>query len=394
MKKLFMFALVATFALSLTGCEYDDSDLWTAVDDLEEQVAANAEDIAALSALIDALNQGKVITNVEYTDEGVVLTFSDDSTVVVRNGQDGQNGADGKDGQDGKDGVDGKDGQDGADGKDGKDGDSFFVSIEETDTTVIITLADGRVIILPKVEVRVLTFEDEDYAGTDDNAATYWTSLISDSEYGNGNGRYSWWDEGNTELMFAPSATALFPGYGGHALSCYVGDDLSQGDYMHDLQAYGVEGGANGSKNFCVHFGYVDDSGLGMQNELIGFEFDDGKARVIDHMYVTNTTYVYNILTNGDGWMVPTGGVSEDCWFKIIAYGYDQNGNQSTTAEFVLWDKGRKGVKEWTKWDLSSLGKVARVEFNLIGSEELYESGYGLGAPGYFAYDDVAVIFE
>ena len=59
-----------------------------------------------------------------------------------------------------------------------------------------------------------------------------------------------------------------------------------------------------------------------------------------------------------------------------------------------MWDKGRKGVKEWTKWDLSSLGKVARVEFNLVGSEELYESGYGLGAPGYFAYDDVAVIFE
>ena len=37
---------------------------------------------------------------------------------------------------------------------------------------------------------------------------------------------------------------------------------------------------------------------------------------------------------------------------------------------------------------------MGHVEFNLVGSEELYESGYGLGAPGYFAYDDVAVIFE
>ena len=40
------------------------------------------------------------------------------------------------------------------------------------------------------------------------------------------------------------------------------------------------------------------------------------------------------------------------------------------------------------------MGKVARVEFNMIGSEELYASGYGLGAPGYFAYDNVAVRFD
>ena len=391
MKKLFMFLAVALLSLSLTSCEYDDSDLWGAVDDLEQQVTANTEDIATLSALVEAMNQGKVITSVDYTDEGVVLTFSDNTTVTIKNGKDGADGKDGQDGVDGKDGADGKDGKDGADGK---DGDSFFVSIEETETTVIITLADGRQIILPKVEVRVLTFEDKDYKGSASNAESYWSDLISSSEYGNGNGRDSWCDEGNTELAFYPSSTALFPGYGGHAISNYVGDDLSQGNYMHDLQAYAVEGGANGSENFAVHFGYLDDSGMGMQDELIYFEFDDGVARTIDHMYVTNTTYVYNILANGDGWMVPSGGVSEDCWFKIIAYGYDEDDNQTATAEFILWDKGRKGVKEWTKWDLSSLGKVARVEFNLVGSEELYESGYGLGAPGYFAYDDVAVIFE
>ena len=335
MKKLFMFLAVALLSVSLTSCEYDDSDLWGAVDELEQQVAANTEDIATLSALMEAMNQGKVITSVDYTDEGVVLTFSDGTTVTIRNGKDGADGKDGVDGKDGQDGADGKDGQDGADGK---DGDSFFVSIEETETTVIITLADGRQIILPKVEVRVLTFEDKDYKGSASNAESYWSDLISSSEYGNGNGRDSWCDEGNTELAFYPSRTALFPGYGGHAISNYVGDDLSQGNYMYDLQAYAVEGGANGSENFAVHFGYLDDSGMGMQNELIYFEFDDGVARTIDHMYVTNTTYVYNVLANGDGWMVPSGGVSEDCWFKIIAYGYDEDDNQTATAEFILWD--------------------------------------------------------
>ena len=163
---------------------------------------------------------------------------------------------------------------------------------------VIITMADGRVIKIPAIDydLRVLTFEDSAYKGSASNAATYWSDLIADSEYGNGNGRNAWWDEDNTELSFTPSATALFPGYGGHAVSNYVGDDLSQGDYMHDLQAYAVDGGANGSKNFCVHFGYIDDSGMGMMNELVGFEFEDGAERVIDHMWVTNTTYVYSLL--------------------------------------------------------------------------------------------------
>jgi hypothetical protein len=242
--------------------------------------------------------------------------------------------------------------------------------------------------------LRTLTFEDKDYKGTGSNAQTYWSDLIPVSEYGNGNGRNSWYDENNTELSFFPSTTALYPGYGGHAISCYVGNDLEQcGNYMYDIQAYNVKGGSNSSKNFCVHFGYLDDSDMGMMNELVYFEFGDGKERVIDHMYVTNTTYVYNILENGDGWMVPVGGVSDDCWFKIVAYGYNLNDELTGVAEFALWENGT-GIKDWTKWELSSLGKVARVEFNMIGSEELYASGYGLGAPGYFAYDNVAVRFD
>ena len=185
--------------------------------------------------------------------------------------------------------------------------------------------------------LRTLTFEDKDYKGTEDNAQTYWSDLIPASEYGNGNGRDSWYDENNTELSFFPSTTALFPGYGGHAISCYVGNDLEQcGNYMYDIQAYNVTGGTNGSKNFCVHFGYLDDSGMGMMNELVYFEFGDAKERVIDHMYVTNTTYAYNILENGDGWMVPTGGVSDECWFKIVAYGYNLNDELTGVAEFAL----------------------------------------------------------
>ena len=240
-------------------------------------------------------------------------------------------------------------------------------------------------------DLRVLTFEDVDYKGSEESS-TYWSDFIPDGPYGNGNARYSWYDEGNTELAYFP-AYSLY-GMGGHAgISNYVGNDPSQGDYLNDLQAYNVEGGANGSQNFCVHFGYLDDSGMGMMDRLIYFEFGDETARVIDHMWVTNTTYVYNNLANGvsgfGGDYVP----SESSYLKIVAYGYESADDaEPTTAEFYL-GKGLDYVSTWTKWDMSSLGAVVKVEFNIVGSADMY-GDYGFMLPGYFAYDDVAVRFD
>lgn len=242
-------------------------------------------------------------------------------------------------------------------------------------------------------ELRTLTFEDEDYMGTEDNAATYWSDFIPTSgQYGNGNGQYDWYDEGNTALSFTRNLNALFPGYGGHAISKFVGSDWeTDGNNSHDLQAYNVSGGANGSENFCVHFGYLDDSGYGMMDELVGIEFGDETARVIDHMWVTNTTYVYNQLqAAGFG---STYVLSDESTFKIVAYGYDSlEDAEPVTTEFYLLEKGKKFVTEWTKWDLSSLGKVVKVDFNLVGSADMVGE-FGLAVPGYFAYDDVAVRF-
>jgi hypothetical protein len=45
---------------------------------------------------------------------------------------------------------------------------------------------------------------------------------------------------------------------------------------------------------------------------------------------------------------------------------------------------------EWKKWDLSPLGKVVEVQFNVTGSSD---NGYGFSQPAYFAYDNVAVRF-
>jgi hypothetical protein len=106
-------------------------------------------------------------------------------------------------------------------------------------------------------------------------------------------------------------------------------------------------------------------------------------------MYVTNTNYVLNSLTYGDGFNAPA---TESTVLKVVAYGYNANDELVGETELTLCNGSENILNEWKKWDLSSLGKVARVVFNFSASEDQIGS-YGLNTPAYFAYDDVAVQF-
>ena len=248
--------------------------------------------------------------------------------------------------------------------------------------------------------MRILTFEDADarftpytldYAGV---TVEKWSDLIDSSQYNGpltydfGGGTYYWYDEGNTEL-FHSFVTPYWGG--GHAISNYVIENyetLPEGYWgWYELQFCNPIGGHNGSSNFAVHNGYKDFYNSQIYDaELQGFEFADGVARVVDHMYVTNINYVLNSLTYGDGFNTPA---TESTYLKVIAYGF--NGEESTgQAEIYLCKDGRL-ITTWEKFDLSSLGKVTKVVFNFEASED--QSGsYGLNCPAYFAYDDVAVV--
>ena len=385
MKKFFQMVAFASLTVAMSAC-YNDDELWNKVDELETKVEANASDIATLSALVDALNNGKVIVGTQQTENGYVLTFNDGSQVSVLNGKDGANGKD---------------------GESGANGDSFFTSIEETDDIVIITLADGRVIKLPKAldyELRVLTFEDEDTKFTPysldyaNKTISKWSELVDDAQYGGtltynnyGEATYYWYDENNTEIEH--SFTTPYWG-GGHAISNFVIENyetLPNGyNGWYELQFATPIGGHNNSKNFCVHNGYQDDYNSQIYDgKLAWFSFKGGKEQVVDHMFVTNTCYVLNSLMYGDGFNSPA---TDDTWVKIVAYGYNANEEEVGTSEFYLCNTGRRFVTDWQKWDLSSLGKVNKIVFNFAASDDQIGS-YGLNCPAYFAYDDVAVQF-
>ena len=248
-----------------------------------------------------------------------------------------------------------------------------------------------------------LSFEDSDYKGTGNYIGkSDWSSLIDNPQYGGpllygqsgmGPSDYNWYDENNTLLQqeFPTNwGTTCYWG-GGHAISNYVDMDLTHGGFQYQLAVYYKDpatgnGGHNGSKNFCVHYGYTDNSGYASEN-LPYIYFGDGVARVVDHMYVTMTTYLANCVANGNGLTAPAG---EDDWVKLVAIGYDEDGNEvKTKPEFYL--VGKTGnILEWSKWDLSALGKVVKIDFNVTGSND---NGYGFSQPAYFCYDDVAVRF-
>ncbi len=288
---------------------------------------------------------------------------------------------------------------------------------------------------ITEVELRTLTFEDKDakfypytldYAGVD---ITTWSDLVDDPQYGGPltygdymSAMYTWWDEGNTELMhiFPDNYAYCFWG-GGHAISNYWGEGFDDEHRdIHIAKYYGEDYVADNAgndtmlgwfnlqmmvpvaphsgDNFCVHYGYKDF--FSYVENLPEIAFADGEARVIDHMYVTNTNYTLNQLymgvkseagnSFGGNWT----GLTEDAWLKIVAQGFDDVAADAyaepiSEVEFYLV-QGEDVVTDWQKWDLSGLGAVAKVRFNFLYSEEM-GGKYGFTIPGYFAYDDVAV---
>ena len=291
-------------------------------------------------------------------------------------------------------------------------------------------------------ELRVLTFEDKDAKFEpyeleygDWWTITKWSDLIDNPQYMGPltygdcmTTMYRWYDQGNTELMhtFPDNYAYCFWG-GGHAISNYWGTGYTDEDRNKHIAKYYGQGyvdqwtgkpGADGAlgwfnvqmmvpvaphsgENFVVHYGYKDF--FNYIENLPEIVFADDELRVIDHMYVTNTNYTLNQLVNGvkseegntfgGSWE----GLNDDAWLKIVAYGFDDAyadayAEPISQVEFYLV-QGTNVVTDWQKWDLSPLGKVAKVRFNFLYSDDM-GGKYGFTIPGYFAYDDIAVRFE
>jgi Domain of unknown function (DUF4465)/Secretion system C-terminal sorting domain len=115
-------------------------------------------------------------------------------------------------------------------------------------------------------------------------------------------------------------------------------------------------------------------------------------AKVINGLYVTNNTYAYLSMLNGDSYAKKFGGTTgnDPDWFMLKIQGY-HSGVISDSVLFYLADYRYANnsldyiVKDWKWCDLSSLGTVDSLAFTLYSSDT---GAYGMNTPSYFCIDN------
>lgn len=121
-------------------------------------------------------------------------------------------------------------------------------------------------------------------------------------------------------------------------------------------------------------------------------EFDNVVS--IQSIKVTNTTVAALIIKNGNSDAKKFGGDSgnDEDWFKLDIIGVDDKGISTDTVSFFLADYTFSDntkdyiVNDWKTIDVSKLGKVKEIKFELTSSDN---NQYGMKTPGYFCLDDV-----
>lgn len=140
--------------------------------------------------------------------------------------------------------------------------------------------------------------------------------------------------------------------------------------------------GSNGSSQYAIFYNsYPGDAVVTFGAQVSVKSFD-----------VSNTTYAYYSMKDGDGFSKKFGGVTgnDADFFKLSIHGY--MGNSLTgTVDFYLADYRSADnskdyiVSDWRTVNLSSLGIVDSLDFSLESSDT--DEIFGMNTPAYFAMD-------
>ena len=244
------------------------------------------------------------------------------------------------------------------------------------------------------VDTHTITFDEEYYnnhIAANIASEKYYTNQVSQnySEY--------WVDPVTNLSTKKPEGENIYSDYVyPFFVSSYNSSSLDGefGSYSYDLFVYnagaptGVNiygGGHDSSNNFLIGNGYRDTDEYVMYSGDTRpiLYFADNKPRVIKSVWVNYTTYFLNVVKNGNGM---SSGLDGDCVLTVT--GYDAAGRESAEVEMIFAGKDYL-LDGWTKLDLSRLGAVAMVRFNLSGGPN---NGFGFSLPAYYAIDDITVV--
>lgn len=232
---------------------------------------------------------------------------------------------------------------------------------------------------------------------TIDFEGSKWSALIDTPEYGGpllygadgggfytDEGVYEWTDEVtslHSKLNNAYGSWAYWSG--GVAVSNYH-CDIANGSSNTQL-SLPTETPAHSGDNFIVTYGYSDGSQFATDSRPV-FDFQDGVARQVKGLWITNNSYFLHSLTQGDGF---NQSATDDTFIDVTFEGFDAAGISQGMVKYRIQD-GKKALTDWAYVDLSSLGKINTLKINYEFSKD-QDNGYGFAAPAYLVIDDIEI---
>lgn len=157
--------------------------------------------------------------------------------------------------------------------------------------------------------------------------------------------------------------------------------------YLNEYSAITGKG-YNGSSNYAVC--YVSAFDALPRIRLNGI----AKGDTVSGFYITNSTYSFYSMKNGNAVAKEFGGVSgnDNDWFALSVFGYKDGIKTSDSVLFYLADYRFADttqdyiVKDWRWINLVSLGQVDSLEFKLFSTDT---GIYGINNPTYFCMDNL-----
>lgn len=143
--------------------------------------------------------------------------------------------------------------------------------------------------------------------------------------------------------------------------------------------------GVDNSANYALCYTYA-----GTAMRLTG----PAKGGVVNGLYVTNSTYAYFSMLEGDAFAKKFGGITgnDPDFFKLTVKKYRNGQISADSVDFFLADYRSANnandyiVNDWRFVDLTSLGNADSLVFFLSSSDN---GTFGMNTPAYFCADNV-----
>lgn len=212
--------------------------------------------------------------------------------------------------------------------------------------------------------------------------------LAGAESHDNGNDGIGAFDFGGTTFDYSYNMAGNY--FSGFAISNHT--DVTTGGWTNQYSSY-TGGGASGSSNYAIFYDF-SNGGINTNNSTMR----------IDSFELTNTTYAYLSMRDGDGYGKQFGSIYDadgivdntngEDYFKVWIYGENFDQTEIDSIEFYLADYRFADstqdyiIDAWNTIDFSGFAfDVASVRFAFASSDV---NSFGIKTPAYLAIDNVS----